>query len=606
MENGVQIGTVNISNAGVYSFTPASNYFGQATISYQVSDGYGGTSTANEIINVTAPPDAIDDSNSISLGVTETTPITGNVLTNDTDLDTEKANLKVTTFTVDLNGNGITEANETFTFAGSTTEISNTVANVGTFVMQSNGDYTFTPVQSFSGNVPKITYTVSDGTSTDTASLLLRVDRGQAIEGVAAFGLPSSSGYGINAEYYGYTNYMDSYYPTISASPNFNPHTDDNTYGNLGLIATAVQLIDGRNGIPLMGTANLAADGTPDVRFKSTSVNYWTNASLGTNEKLPAYSTTVPTAAAGSKIAEFLSKQHGGTSNGTNDASIIKVEAGLGATTDAAFRMTGMIYLKAGTYDFRVLADDGARLTLNNDIDNSIKLDGLGWMAYARTAVGSITLNSDGFVPLELLYYDQGEGGSGLRVEFKNYSDSTYQILDIHNLLMIDNRSIPTLSDIQDVAKDSDGIYKIRTGALLDGYDTNDSIIGTDGKDHLMGGKGDDTLAGGAGADKFIYSSQINNGHDVITDFTVGTDKIALSDVLSVNSATIDPVTKTWVPLDTTTVSLPSGITNVAWNDTSKTLSFDTTGGANNTIEFQGMTASYSDLNSFLQANAVI
>ena len=354
-----------------------------------------------------------------------------------------------------------------------------------------------------------------------------------------------------------------------------------------------------------MGTANFAADGTPDVRFRSTALNYWTNASLGTNEKLPAHSTTVPTAA-GSKIVDFLSKQHGGISNNTNDASIIKVEAGLGATTDAAFRMTGMIYLKAGTYDFRVLADDGARLTLNNDIDHSIKLDGVGWMDYNRTAVGSITLNSDGFVPLELLYYDQGEGGSGLRVEFKNQSDSNYQIMDVNNLLMIDNRSIPTLSDIQDVAKDSDGIYKIRTGALLDGYDTNDSIIGTDGKDHLMGGKGDDTLAGGAGADKFIYSSQINNGHDVITDFTVGTDKIALSDVLSVNSATIDPVTKTWVPLDTTTVSLPSGITNVAWNDTSKTLSFDTTGGANNTIQFQGMTASYSDLNSFLQANAVL
>ncbi len=66
----------------------------------------------------------------------------------------------------------------------------------------------------------------------------------------------------------------------------------------------------------------------------------------------------------------------------------------------------------------------------------------------------------------------------------------------------------------------------------------NDTLDGGTGIDRLYGGGGNDTLTGGAGADRFIFSmygvdgTAGNDGTDVVTDFTVGTDVIVLTDVL--------------------------------------------------------------------------
>jgi len=51
-----------------------------------------------------------------------------------------------------------------------------------------------------------------------------------------------------------------------------------------------------------------------------------------------------------------------------------------------------------------------------------------------------------------------------------------------------------------------------------------DTIIGNSVANHLQGAGGADTLTGGAGADIFVVTT--GGGADVITDFTVGTDKI--------------------------------------------------------------------------------
>ena len=45
-------GTVVINVDGTVSFTPAPNFFGPATITYTISDGRGGTSTATVTVNV--------------------------------------------------------------------------------------------------------------------------------------------------------------------------------------------------------------------------------------------------------------------------------------------------------------------------------------------------------------------------------------------------------------------------------------------------------------------------------------------------------------------------------------------------------------------------
>ena len=52
------------------------------------------------------------------------------------------------------------------------------------------------------------------------------------------------------------------------------------------------------------------------------------------------------------------------------------------------------------------------------------------------------------------------------------------------------------------------------------------TLQGTDGKDVIFATGDTDTLTGGAGADQFVFSA--GTGHDTITDFTPGQDRIDL------------------------------------------------------------------------------
>ncbi|MEY3324683.1 MAG: hypothetical protein RLZ11_997, partial [Bacteroidota bacterium] len=154
------VGTILINANGTYTFTPVPNYNGTVPpITYTISDGNGGTDTANLLITVTPVNDAPDANNDAQTTL-EDTPVSGNVLTNDTDIDGNA--LTVTQFVI----NG-----QTYT-AGTTA----TIPGVGTLVINANGTYTFTPAPNYNGPVPPVTYTVSDGQgATDTAVLSLSI-----------------------------------------------------------------------------------------------------------------------------------------------------------------------------------------------------------------------------------------------------------------------------------------------------------------------------------------------------------------------------------------------------------------------------------------------
>lgn len=65
----------------------------------------------------------------------------------------------------------------------------------------------------------------------------------------------------------------------------------------------------------------------------------------------------------------------------------------------------------------------------------------------------------------------------------------------------------------------------------LNGKGGNDTLLGGGGNDVLIGDKGRDVLTGGAGRDRFVYQNP-RDRFDRITDFTVGKDKIVLSNLL--------------------------------------------------------------------------
>ncbi|OWT53398.1 Ig-like domain-containing protein [Candidimonas nitroreducens] len=156
------VGELTVNPDGSYTFTPEPNWNGKVPpVDYTVTDGNGGTDHATLDITVDPvqdPPVATDD-----LVVTdEDTPVTGNVLANDHDPDGDP--LTVTEFRVDTDGDGTPE-----TFKpGETAEIT----GVGELTINSDGSYTFTPEPGWNGDVPTVSYTITDGQGgTDAANL---------------------------------------------------------------------------------------------------------------------------------------------------------------------------------------------------------------------------------------------------------------------------------------------------------------------------------------------------------------------------------------------------------------------------------------------------
>lgn len=158
--NIANVGSIRINKDGSYTFTPVANYNGSVPpITYTVSDGKGGTATAVLSITVTPvndAPDAVNDNQT----VTEDTPASGNVLGNDTDPESDP--LTVTGFSI---------AGESGTFTIGTPYV---ITGKGTLTLNANGTYSFVPASNYTGAIPVITYTISDGNGgTDTATLTL-------------------------------------------------------------------------------------------------------------------------------------------------------------------------------------------------------------------------------------------------------------------------------------------------------------------------------------------------------------------------------------------------------------------------------------------------
>ena len=131
---------------GTVTYTPDLNFHGTDTFAYTISDGNGGTDTATvtvTVLDVNDPPVADDDTGTTD----EDTPVTIDVLSNDSDVDGDS--LSVT----------------------GTTDPSN-----GSIVDHGDGTVTYTPDPNFHG-IDSFTYTISDGNGgTDTATVTITVD----------------------------------------------------------------------------------------------------------------------------------------------------------------------------------------------------------------------------------------------------------------------------------------------------------------------------------------------------------------------------------------------------------------------------------------------
>jgi outer membrane protein OmpA-like peptidoglycan-associated protein len=120
-----------ILSGGIFTYTPNNNYSGSDSFNYTISDANGHNVTATvmvNIVNTNAAPVALNDTNSTN----KNTPVTFNVLSNDSDIDGDTLSV-----------------------------VSNTNPANGALSV-SGGNFTYTPNNNYSG-VDSFTYTISDG-----------------------------------------------------------------------------------------------------------------------------------------------------------------------------------------------------------------------------------------------------------------------------------------------------------------------------------------------------------------------------------------------------------------------------------------------------------
>ncbi|WBX74494.1 cadherin-like domain-containing protein [Tenacibaculum pacificus] len=153
-------GNITINSDGSYTFIPNTNYFGNvSTINYTISDGiFSDTASLQITVENETPPIAVNDVNTTYLNTTSIINAPG-VLTNDTDIDNNI--LTVTSF--NINSVDFT-VGETANF------------NEGNIIISADGSYNFTPTTDYFGNLPIITYTISDGIFSTTANLQITVE----------------------------------------------------------------------------------------------------------------------------------------------------------------------------------------------------------------------------------------------------------------------------------------------------------------------------------------------------------------------------------------------------------------------------------------------
>ncbi|WP_434561966.1 retention module-containing protein [Pseudomonas sp. Z4-20] len=241
--------------------------------------------------------------------------------------------------------------------------------------------------------------------------------------------------------------------------------------------------------IPNPGNGN--ANASENYQLTMT-VNY-----AGAQDHTPDYHGTYTT-----------SDNHGGSDSG-----------GVGISYQAGHTLTGT------SGDDVLLAGNGNNV-LNAGDGNDILSAGTGNNTFNGGAGGDLLYSGSG--------NDLLDGGSGN--DTASYAHASAGVTVNLGLLAAQDTlgaGTDTLAGIESLVGSNFNDTLTGNGASnrIDGGLGHDVLNGGGGDDILIGGLGNNTLTGGSGADTFQWQAG-NSGHDVITDFTPGLDKLDLSQLL--------------------------------------------------------------------------
>ncbi|MBH8571799.1 type I secretion C-terminal target domain-containing protein [Nostocaceae cyanobacterium CENA369] len=226
--------------------------------------------------------------------------------------------------------------------------------------------------------------------------------------------------------------------------------------------------------------------------------------------------------------------------DGTATGTVLVKDINPGPSGSFAYRSNNFItevnstlyfYADDGTHGLELWKSDGteAGTVLVKDInpgsDSSIVINGNSVQDPLLTGVnGTLYFYADDGTHGGELWKSDGTAEGTVLVEDIKPGAGSSNISDLAN---VDG----TLYFNADDGIHGNELWAIKTDNTINGNGSRDPLTGTAGSDRIVGGTGKKTITGGAGNDEFVYTS-IKEVGQRITDFTVGEDKIVLTQLL--------------------------------------------------------------------------